>query len=358
MRNLECLKAQQILSVHTAESLFSQSAAEAKREYRSLALRWHPDHSSEEQSQTVFAHIAFLYKDALEKQSSGTWLEPAEKIEEQEIGIKKFRLETGLLRKIEYYSCRKFELGEMFIGEHSVTFEIRNEFTDLFHNGRRQIRNLKFKDEAMAVEMSNYLPQIEEAFRTSNNTNVVRVRKTPDQILLADILSFYAQRLEPVEHVGWILNVLWHIACYLQWAGITHNAISTETIFISPLRHTGMLLGGWWYACTAGSALTALPDRTMNIMPLDILDSRTADHRSDLELIKAIGRELLGDPLGAKILTDTSVPSAMSSWLRMPAEENAISNYKEWKHEVLLQSFGAPYFVPMNLTSKDVYKEI
>lgn len=358
MRNLDCLSAEQILSVHAPETLFSNSADKAKKEYRVLALRWHPDHLDTPDAHTVFAHIALLYREALEKQSKGNWFEPAEKIEEETKGIKKFRLESGLIRSVEYYSSVPFELGHMFIGEHGISYEIKNEFTDLFNNARRQIRQLRFKDDAMAVEMSCYLPQIEEAFKTANNTNVMRIRKTPDQIRLADLLSFYAQRLEPVEHIGWILNVLWNIACYLQWSGVTHNAISTENILVSPLRHSGMLIGGWWYAATAGSALLALPDRTLNLMPLDILNSRTADHRSDHELIKATGRELLGDPRGIKLRLDPTVPEPIREWLSLPADQNAVINYREWKHEVLLDSFGPPAFVPMNLTRQDIYKEI
>lgn len=356
MRNLDGLTAKQILANHLPEALFSQSLADAKLEYRTLALNWHPDNCKTPGASEVFAHIAYLYKEAVRKQESGTWEEPCQKIEEEESGKKRFRLENGAVKALEYKTSRPFELGNMYIGDHHVIYEVRTEYTDLFHNGRRQIGRLSFKDETMACEMSNYLPQVIDAFRCTN-ANVLVVRKTPDQLLLADVLEHFGNRIEPIEHVGWILNVLLHIACYFDWSQVTHNAISPETFFISPLRHSGMLLGGWWYACMRGKEMTALPSESLKHIPESIVARKVADSRSDLELIKAIGRTLLGDPIGIKIQFDDSVPRALAECLIMPSLGRAIDDYKNWKYEVLENCFGRPTFIEMSLTSRDLYKE-
>ncbi|MFX4865105.1 hypothetical protein ABTB62_20195, partial [Acinetobacter baumannii] len=78
------------------------------------------------------------------------------------------------------------------------------------------------------------------------------IRKTPDQLLLSDVLSFYKTTPFPLAHAGWIINGLLNIACYLEHSRLTHNAISAETVFVSPLRHTVHLLGGWWYSTLVG----------------------------------------------------------------------------------------------------------
>jgi hypothetical protein len=245
----------------------------------------------------------------------------------------------------------------MYIGSHSVTFEVQKEFSDLFHNARRCMRNLRFKDEAMAVEMSKSLPQIEGIFQTSS-ANFLQIRKTPDQLLLADVLKHYSNRIEPVEHTGWILNVLLNISCYLEWSGLTHNAISPDTFFISPLRHSGMLLGGWWYATPVADRLKAIPDRSLNFIPPDIIMNKQADIRADLELIKTTGRELLGDQIGTSLTFESSLPEKLVSWLLMPSMQRSVDEYRTCKYEVLKECFGDARFIPMKLESKDLYKEI
>lgn len=356
MRNLDVLSAHKILSIRSAETLFSQSLDEAKREYRALVRRWHPDNCMEARAQEVFNHIVLLYADAREKAENGKWDEPFEKAEKEVHGAKKFRLDTGAAKTIIYESMRTFELGTMYIAHNAVTFEVGAEFADLFHNARRQIRNLKFENSDMAAEMGRSLPQIQEAFK-SGNSYVLTLRKTPDQLLLADVVSHYGNKIQPLEHIGWILNVLWNIACYLQWSRITHNAISLDTVFISPLRHSGMLLGGWWYAAQSGQPLLAVPDRSLQFIPPDIIYGAIADSRADLELVKAVGRELLGDATGVRLTIDDALPSRMTEWLNLPADERAIDNYKEWKEQVLRDCFGAPRFVQMSLNSNDIYKE-
>lgn len=356
MRNLDVLNAEKILSIKSPEFLFSQAPDEAKKEYRMLALRWHPDNRPDAQAQEVFSHIILLYRDAQEKFANGNWDEPVEKVEQEAPGKKKLRLDTGAIKVIEYTSKRPFELGTMYIGDNHVSFEVKEEFTDLFHNARRQIRNLKFENDDMAVEMARNLPQIEEAFK-AGRSNVLKIRKTPDQLLLADVLAHYGNRIQPLEHIGWIMNILWNIACYLEWSGVAHNAISPDTMFISPLRHSGMLLGGWWYAAEYGKPLVAVPDRSLQYIPPDIINNAIADGRADLELIKTLGRELLGDAAGTQLAFDDSLPARLTEWLILPADEKAIDNYRDWKYQVLEDCFGAPQFVTMNICSNDLYKE-
>jgi hypothetical protein len=357
MRNLDCLNAEKLLSINSPESLFSSSAAEAKKEYRLLALRWHPDNSKEAEAVSVFSHIAQLYRQAQTKLSDGSWDEPVEKAELEQKGMKRFRMENGRIKEVDYLAIHPFELGTMYVGDHHVTYQVSSDFTDLFQNGRRQIRELRFQDEDMSQEMSRYLPQMLDAYRTKN-FNFLVVRKTPDQLLLADVLKQFADGIEPIEHIGWIINVLLNVCCYLEWSGLTHNAISASNFFISPLRHSGALLGGWWYSVPAGSTLSALPDRTVDIMPPDILVEKTAIIRTDLELVRAIGRELLGSAALKTGSADCSVAVQLNEWLILPSLGEAVADYRDWKYKVLEDCFGEPKFVPMHLTSANLYKEV
>jgi hypothetical protein len=356
MRDLTKLTARQLLAISAPELLFSKSLDEAKREYRALARQWHPDCNRTAESEEIFAHISALYRLALKKIGHGDWYEPAEKIEQETPGQKNFRRTNGKITTIRYMTARPFELGSMYIGTNSVAFDIDDVFQDLFRDGCRQMRALKFNDGELTLELCNWLPQIVDSFKTPAS-NVVVLRKTPDQLLLADVLEFHKGRLPEIEHVGWILNCLYNLACYLELIGIAHNAVSPQTVFISPLRHAVMLLGGWWYATAFETRMIAVPERSLRFIPPDIIDSKRADTRSNLELIKSVGRELLGDALGVHLQLDEDLPQNMVNWLMLPSSGSAIEDYNSWKHYVLEDAFGSPKFVAMNLDSTQLYKE-
>jgi hypothetical protein len=356
MRNLQELTAEKILAINLPEALFSQSSNEAKLEYRFLARRWHPDCDPAPNAVKVFAHIAELYRAARVKSASGQWNEPAEKIENQVAGTRTFKLDGGDTKTFQFRTIRPFELGAMYVADNFVLFEINREYVDIFDNGRKRMHTLHFKNDAMALAMSKYLPQIQETFKTAQN-NIVRIRKTPDQLLLSDVIKHFGGQLKPIEHVGWVINNLLNLACYLEWSGIAHNAIAPETVFISPLRHSAMLLGGWWYAAKLGRRLTAVPDRSLNYIPPDVLRNKIADVRTDLELIKSVGREILGDATGASLAYEKDLPPDLVEWLLLPSTGRAAEDYRTFKREVLPNAFGSPKFVNMQLDADLLYKE-
>jgi hypothetical protein len=118
-----------------------------------------------------------------------------------------------------------------------------------------------------------------------------------------------------------------------------------------------MLLGGWWYATKEALALTYIPDETLPFIPPDIIRNKRADCRVDLELIRALGREMLGDIAGANLAHDKSLPPHLVEWLLLPSSGSAIEDYKTFKREVLPNSFGPPTFVNMQLDVNQLYKE-
>lgn len=357
MRDLEKLTANNILSISTPESLFTNSISEAKREYKRLARNWHPDSQPGTEALKVFLHIVELYGQARLKLSSGTWDDSCSKIEDQSRGIRRFILPDNSVKTCKYRVAHKFELGTVYLSENSVTFEIDNEFEELFERGRKRIHLLAYKDNAMAAELSKYLPQVKHEFRTSKSRILV-IRKTPDQLLLSDVLKHFRGRLDKLEHVGWIVNSLLNTACYLEWSKLTHNAITASNVFISPLRHSTMLLGGWWYAARQGEKLEYIPEEMLPVVPPDVLRSKRADSRTDLDSIKSIARTLMGHRTGAHLASDKSLPPELVNWLETPSAGSALEDYKSFKQEILPSAFGQPRFVEMHLDANELYKEI
>ena len=77
----------------------------------------------------------------------------------------------------------------------------------------------------------------------------------------------------------------------------------------------------------------------------------------DAELIRAVGRELLGDGVGSKLLSDPNIPNALLNWVRTAAIGDAYKEYEEWSKKVLKDSFGERRFVELKIQASDIYKE-
>lgn len=353
MRDLSRLTGAVLLSVEEPERLFSLSIDERQAEYRQLAKTWHPDICRQVNAKEVFAHIAALYDRAEKKRSNKTWDEPGEKVEDERPGRKVFKTVTGHLRQIDYLTSDKFELGEVYIGDHHVTYLLRREFDDLYKNACSTIQSFMFKDSKMQTEMMKYLPQINDTFVTPSASALV-IGKTPDCLRLKDILEHMGGVITPPGHIGWTLNVAYNIVCYLQFAGLTHNDISLDSYYVNPLRHSGMLLGGWWYSARRHHSMVALPDRTLNNIPPDILRRKTSGFRTDLDLIRAMGRELLGDGTGASLPYKPGLPKPLVDYLRLSSSGNAKEDYKVYKNEVLEACWPKKY-IELKIEAKDLY---
>jgi hypothetical protein len=123
-------------------------------------------------------------------------------------------------------------------------------------------------------------------------------------------------------------------------------------VFVSPAHHAVAALGGWWYATPAGARLKALPSRTLGIAPSGVVRCKTADPRVDLDLIRALGREMLGLPRGA---APAAVPVPLETWLGLASNGSAGADYASWRR-VLVEAFGARRFTPLNVGPDDVYR--
>jgi hypothetical protein len=303
---------------------------------------------------SVLNHVISLYKQALKKVSTGEWLEEIPKVEDNPLKIERFETIDGLKVQIPYMKKREFDLGQMCISETQIVFEVENQYKDLFDSAHYRMKSFKFMNEKMANEMMRYLPQPESVFKTKKS-HVMILRKTPDQVLLADLIEYLGGRVVPIPHIGWILNSLYNVACYLQWSGLVHNGISPETVFVSPTKHSCMILGGWWFSKREGDKLTALPTDLIKFIPSDVIRTKTAKSKTDLELIKATGRAVLGDAVGAHLKLDKKLPEGIIKWLELPSSGEAVKDYGTWKREVILPVFGPPKFVPMKIDTQVLY---
>lgn len=339
-----------ILSVPITEPelIFEPSYEAIRAKYLQLLKEWHPDRNPDPKAGEVTQHIIALGKSAEQKLTSGLWAKP-DTVEILTLKGKRFRF--------VYHTKRSFELGLVYIGAHHVLFAVENRYRSAYQNAVKRIDTLPYAAPVMRDQMAKYLPKV--TFEGEGlDYHYILIQKPRGAVLLGDLLKHYEGKLTP-KHVGWIINRVLNISCYLSWAGISHNAIGLDTVFVCPKNHAAYLLGGWWYAQPIGASLRGqiLPKRSVGIMSSTQLRERIANLQLDQDLIRLLARELLGNPSGSMLRSYPEVPAAITSWVNTTATQDAIASYEQWKG-ALVASFGPPKFVKMNVTADQIYKGV
>lgn len=337
------LTADKILAIplNEPERLFEKH--DLPYQFRAWVKVWHPDVNKDAKAGDVLKHINELFKRAKVKAADDDWQTPGEVV---------FRCTDGPLRKMRYRRRHEFELGEMFYGKSALTWVIEEEHADLVARAGDAITGLKYSSPRMRTEMERFMPKVISTFKVTDGRGGVVMLKTPDVYCMRDVLEAKGGKLAP-EHVAWILNRLYNIACFLHFNKLSHNAISLDTVFVSPEYHSCLLLGGWWYATPYDQKMIAVPARTSKIMAPG---TKLGSSRTDLALIRQIGRELLGDASGMHLVDDASVPARMTSFLRHPAGSKAVEDFSNWG-QCLEACFGERRFVKLPVQESDIFRD-
>jgi hypothetical protein len=327
------------------DRLFSGDEEADRRLYRTLAMEFHPDRHPTYGE--VFKHLAGLKVTRDRQMDEGTWCGA---------GVQELALGGGRRLRIRFLRRHAFELGTLLISARSITYLFRDEHRSLYAQGVRAIAGLRFANDAMRDGMSRFLPRIELQAETEEGPALV-ISRPPDVVRLRDVLDHLGGTMDP-RHVAWILGTLHNTGAYLHWAGLTHNAIDLDSWFISPQHHAGHLLGGWWYARPAGETMTYLPGASAGvwrtILPPHVTAARRATPKLDRELIRLVGRTLLGDPGGTRLLRDAGIPEPLRRWVTTPGDDDGIQDYANWAR-ARDAAFGRRRFIEMRVTPQEIY---
>lgn len=328
----------------SARDIFPGSAAEIQSLYRKLVQRWHPDRNPDPKAPDVFIRIQSLYAVATGSRAPAS------------AAVFELKDHEGRLFRFQGTAQAPFELGQWGRGAQTLAYRVSPDNLDLFDNAVARIRTLGFASDAMRQAMAPVLPTLAGAPKGPEGGLLV-LKHAPEAIRLRDLYEHTkdAQGSMDPLHVAWIVSNLLNLACYLEHQQLAHHAIDLDSLWVVPERHEVALLGGWFYAKRFGDALSALPTSSLNMASAAYLSNKTAAQGFDLELIRAVGRELLGDRRGQH-LADKHGHKPFVRFLQLPSKNNAVDDYRHWK-EVLQASFGPPKFVPMTVSVSHVYKE-
>lgn len=347
MKNLNLLSSAEILGIKSPEKLFRVSTEiELKQAYRKFSALWHPDkHITDGQDTTsIFAHIQMLYEKALLRMKSGEW------------GRDSFLKVTSLDNsqfEIKFLVKNNFEFGECFISRSVVAWEFNKNDQVFAERAKKILDGLNFANDKMRGEIKKYIPELIKIINTSSSTILV-LKKDSQSISLRDVLGYYKGFVDP-KHVAWVLSGMYNLACFNQYNKLMQAGFSLDNYFITPSNHLGQLIGGWWFSHKQDEKLIALSSEAVNVAPLKMINKKIADTGLDLELIKLVGRQLLGDPSGIKLRKNTRVPRALADWLNDSSSDDAFVSYEKWQKKVLPESFGVRRFTKMDLTINDIY---
>ena len=345
MPHLETLTASQILAIAPTEPerLFRGDPASLRHEFAVLAKIWHPDCNGSNEAAKVMERVVALHDAARRKLAIGEWSAP---------GVIRIDTTTGNSFMLKVKRRHEFELGEMAVAINSVAFLVEREHSTLFETGLRRIKEIRYPDARIRGDLAKFMPDVKGVYETTKH-HVAIMAKTEDVILLKDLVAHVGGQLPP-KHTAWVVSSLLNLACFFEVTGLTHNAISPETIFVTAMHHAVHLLGGWWYAAPAGSCIELLPETTYGLMPRSMATSKRADIRLDLESIRAVGRTILGDSTGLDLVGRENLPNPMTNFLRLPSSGSAIEDYRAWG-KALKDSFGPRRFMELPISSRDVY---
>lgn len=238
-----------------------------------------------------------------------------------------------------------FELGEMIVGENNVIYSFSPQHLDFFQNAVEKLNyfsNIKGKgkvEESMYKDFEKFIPKYVKSFDEDDGSHVLVLSKSKEDVLLKEVFNYFKGSIDP-KHVAWILSSIYNFVCFLKVSGITHNDISMNNYFVDLENHSGYLLGGWWYSCYEGKKMIGVNGRTFNNMPQEIKELKAGDYITDLYLVKALGRELVGDL--------SKIPERFRKWLVSTSTGDALTDYQVWQEDIIENSFGGRFFTEID----------
>lgn len=301
-----------------------------KAEFARLAKQWHPDRNPDPQAKVVIAHLTEMKAAALGRTKPFT---------------EQFERENGTKFRMEYRRTMRGNACQVYVGPSSVAYLVSAAHEHLAD--KASARKWTYADKKMEDEFSRFLPRLRREERLVGGRLFIFSR-TPDQILMRDLMAMEGKI--PGPHVAWMISRMMNLAVYLEWAGISHLSISPEFLLVSLEHHSVSLTGPSLYTTSLGKRPKFAPASTINLLPAMKRPDYEVDSVADRQLIRQVGRELLGDPSGNRIKLDPTVRPEIAQWLSSTPPASAHDDYAAWE-----ACLGERRFVVYPKTAQELY---
>lgn len=324
---------EQILTAQKPSDLFNLNE-DIHLQYKQLAKFCHPDINKDSQAVEAFKHLSFIYN---------LYKNP-------DIGIKNnqpidyFILESND-KKYKYIPriFNKDECGEIYLGNSTLRLF---DNLDLFKN-----HDLQFKEFLNKASANNFINYVSETYNVNyNNKPGILYKHKPSTFRLKEIIHKIKAFKQP--HVIWITNRLLELAAYLESINIVHCNISLSSVYIIPETH-GISLCDWQYSRSQGHKLLALNGELKNVYPKEIFKHKQAINQIDINLIKHLGIQLLGDPsgFGNLLKQNKDINQNILKWFQTIETNKSILDIYTNFRQLCEKEIGKPKFYKLELNN-------
>ena len=337
------MEAEEILEISKCGDLFPYGINGIKAKYRELAKEWHPDVNKSTEASKVFAKVNELYNTALKLLKDGVW---------EKTNYILISEESGKNFELDYDTVFIFELGTCYVAKTKVVYILENDKKKYYDNAIKQIKNLKYKDKKMEESFSILFPNIEKTFISTKGEYVISLTKTEDVYPLKNVLKYFGNKISD-KHVAWMISRLCNLTCFMKYNNMVHNGIDINSCFVSPQYHSILLLGGWWYATNENESMIGTTKDIFSIIPVSAKGNKTSSALTDLESVKLLGRQLLGETNCRKLALDITIPRPLLNYIISGSGNNSFEEFEKWD-KALSEAYGKRKFLPMEI--KNIYK--
>ena len=316
--------------------IFKNDGHKLPIDYKNMCKLIHPDVCADPRATDAFARLQILYNEASECVGTSVW-EGTNYIE--------IKTTAGKTLQIKYqYHC-VFEIGEYYVCNRNIIYIFDFSKKKYYNNYIKSIKNIKFADKEMEKMFKPLFPTIVSEYNTKDEKHVIVLSKTTDVFPLRCVIENFYNGQIPATHLAWMISRMMNIGCYLKFNGQVHNGINIDNMFVSLEYHTILLFGGWWYATNAGEPMIGTTREIYSIMPPKVKADKVSNSITDIESVKAFGRQYLED----------TAPQAFKDFLNSGSGEDSMKEMEKWD-EALLDSFGKRRFIKIDATVNQIYK--
>lgn len=314
----------------------SESEAKIELQYKKYCKLLHPDVNNDPRATDAFARLGQLKELAVQALQSGHW---------EEDNIVYFQ-RPGTLNtlKIEYLYHQTTDVCEYYVTKGHVVYVFDIKRKKYYDNFVKWAKNFKFKTDPMKEHFLPLLPmRYIDTFETKDKY-IVSCAKEEDVYPLRAVIDNFWKGNIPGEHWTWITSRIMEMINFLNYHDIVLNGLDLDSLFICPKLHTLCLLGGWWFATKTDEPLIGTTSKIWANMPPKAKANRIGDPLTDIESMKALGREF-----------GTNCPQAIREYFESGSGQ-AFSEWQKWE-QAMTKGYGKRKFVELNATDKEIYKK-
>lgn len=226
----------------------------------------------------------------------------------------RYKTADGADITVNYIYTFQNEIATMYLAKQSVIYVFPKKYADKAQVMERWISQITFPA-ADVKGLERCFPQNVNRFELQNEEVLLSFSRNENAFPLAMFGAL------PAVHAAWIVSRMENICCVLEYSGLKHGDISTETIFINPITHEAMLYGGWWNA----GKKTELMMKPVN---------------EDLAALRKTAERVMG-------VAPEDVPKEFQHFLKEKPRVDAYEDFDRWD-SVIEKGFGGRRFVKMN----------